>query len=194
MNKRCFEIERKTSETSIKLKLSLDGGKIDVSTGVGFFDHMLCLFAKHGGFGLELKCEGDTFIDFHHTVEDTGILLGKAFYEAAGNKEGINRYGHFLLPMDEALVETAVDFGGRPYFAYVVKFEKDKAGDFDMELVEEFWRAFTNNAKINLHIIMRSGSNAHHISEGIFKSVSKSLKMALAITGTGVLSTKGCLD
>lgn len=194
MSKRNFIGERKTSETSVSVKLSLDGGQIKIDTGIGFLDHMLTLFAKHGGFGLELVAKGDTFIDFHHTTEDVGILLGKAFSEAVGDKAGINRYGCFLLPMDETLAETAVDFGGRPYLGYCAPFDKDKVGDFDTELIEEFWRAFVNNAKINLHIIIRAGTNSHHVAEGIFKSVARSMKEALKITGTDIPSTKGSLD
>lgn len=194
MLKRNFVGERKTSETSVSVKLDLDGGPIQIATGIGFLDHMLTLFAKHGGFGLEITAGGDTFIDFHHTTEDVGILLGKAFCEAVGDKVGINRYGCFLLPMDETLAETAVDFSGRPYLAYCAPFDKNKIGDFDTELVEEFWRAFVNNAKINLHIIIRSGTNSHHISEAIFKSAARAMKEALKITGTDIPSTKGSLD
>lgn len=193
MDKRTYTTSRETLETSIKLKLALDGGQIDIRSGSGFLDHMLTLFARHGGFGLELECKGDTFIDFHHSAEDIGIILGQAFYEAAGNKEGVNRYGFFLLPMDEALIETAVDFGGRVFFAYDAPFHTEKVGSFDTELVEEFWRAFVNNAKINLHITKKAGTNSHHIAEGIFKSVARSLKMALQITGKGIMSTKGIL-
>ena len=194
MDKRYFEANRKTTETNITLKLNLDGGKIDVKTTIGFLDHMLELFAKHGSFGLEVRAAGDTFIDFHHTVEDIGILMGKAFYETAGDKLGIKRYGFFLLPMDETLVESAVDFSGRTFFAYNVTFPSNKVGDFDTELVGEFWHAFAQNAKINLHIILRYGTNSHHIAEGIFKCVAKSLKQSLTITGTEILSTKGLLE
>lgn len=193
-DKRIFEISRKTSETSIDIRLSLDGGDVSVSTGIGFLDHMLTLFAKHGSFGLEIKATGDTHVDFHHTAEDVGILLGTAFAGAAGDKAGINRYGSCLLPMDEALIETAVDFGGRIYFSWHVSFPTGKVGDFDTELIEEFWRAFCNNAKCNLHVIMRYGSNSHHIAEGVFKSAARSFSQALKITGKEIMSTKGVLD
>lgn len=186
--------KRKSKETDIDLSLKLVEGSSNIDTGVAFFDHMLTLFAKHSLFTLNLKAKGDTEIDFHHTVEDVGILLGKAFYEAAGDKVGIRRYGHSILPMDEALVETAIDFGGRQYLQFNVKFDADKIGDFDVELVEEFFVAFTNNAKINLHINLRYGKNGHHISEAIFKSVAKSLNMALEIISDQLPSTKGMLD
>ena len=193
-DKRFFEISRKTSETSIDIRLSLDGGDVSISTGIGFLDHMLILFAKHGGFGLEIKATGDTHVDFHHTAEDVGILLGTAFAGASGDKAGINRYGSCLLPMDEALIETAVDFGGRIYFSWHVSFPTGKVGDFDTELTEEFWRAFCNNAKCNLHVIMRYGNNSHHIAEGVFKSAARSFSQALKITGKEIMSTKGVLD
>lgn len=193
-DKRFSKTSRKTAETSVDMSLCLDGGDVSVSTGIGFLDHMLELFARHGGFGLEIKASGDTSVDFHHTAEDVGIILGRAFAEAAGDKAGINRYGSCLLPMDEALVETAVDFGGRVYFSWCVTFPSEKIGDFDTELAEEFWRAFCNNSRCNLHVIMRSGSNSHHIAEGIFKSAARSLAQALTITGNGIMSTKGVLD
>ena len=150
---RQFKGSRNTKETHIDIFLDLEKYDYSISTGIGFFDHMLELFAHHGSFGLEVKASGDTHIDFHHTVEDTGILLGQAFYNAAGDKKGIKRYGFFKVPMDEALVECVIDFGGRPYFAHNLEFSSQKCGDFDMELIEEFFRAFTYNAKINLHII-----------------------------------------
>lgn len=186
--------KRKSKETDINLSLKLVEGSSNIDTGIAFFDHMLTLFAKHSLFTLNLKAKGDTEIDFHHTVEDVGILLGKAFYEAVGDKVGIRRYGHSILPMDETLVETAIDFGGRQYLQFNVKFDADKIGDFDVELVEEFFVAFTNNAKINLHINLRYGKNGHHISEAIFKSVAKSLNMALEIISDQLPSTKGMLD
>jgi len=185
---------RKTKETDIVLELALQQGDISIDTGIPFLDHMLTLFALHSGFSLKLKAKGDTEIDFHHTVEDIGILLGRAFNEAASDKIGIRRYGNMLLPMDEALVETAIDFGGRPYFVYNVQFDTDKVGEFDTELIEEFFIAFVNNAKINLHINMRSGKNSHHISEAIFKSTAKSIAQALEIISTNLMSTKGVLD
>lgn len=196
MNKkdRVFRLSRKTYETEINLSLNIDGGDVSVATGVGYLDHMLELFAKHGGFGLTVFANGDTHIDFHHITEDIGITLGKAFKEAAGDKKGIERYGFMLLPMDETLIESAVDFSGRVYFNWVVDFASEKVGEFDTELIEEFWRAFCNNACINLHIIKRYGTNSHHISEGIFKSVAKSLRNALKITGTNTMTTKGVLE
>ena len=191
---RIFKFKRTTSETCIDVSLCLDGGEISIDTGVGFLNHMLELFAKHGGFGLTIKATGDTHIDFHHIAEDIGIVLGKGFKEAAGDKCGINRYGFMLLPMDEVLIETAVDFGGRTYFNWDVAFSAAKVGDFDTELVEEFWRAFCHNSCCNLHVIMRYGGNAHHVAEGVFKSVARSLKEALKIVGTDVMSTKGVLE
>lgn len=193
-DKRHFKISRKTAETSISLNLDIDGGESEISTGIGFLDHMLELFAKHGSFGLMIDAKGDIGVDFHHTAEDIGIVLGKAFYAAAGDKIGIRRYGSSVIPMDEALIETAIDFGGRAYFSFGAVFKTEKIGDFDTELVKEFFRAFSENAKINLHIIMRSGENSHHIAEGIFKSCARSLKSALEIVGTGIMSTKGVLE
>lgn len=191
---RVFKFSRKTKETEIDLTLNIDGGDYSISTGVGFLDHMLELFAKHGDFGINLQAKGDIHIDYHHITEDIGIALGKAFKEASGDKKGINRYGFMLLPMDETLIESAVDFSGRVYFNWAVDYSSNKVGEFDIELIEEFWRAFTNNAAINLHIIKRYGSNTHHISEGIFKSVAKSLKSALTITSDSLMSTKGVLE
>ena len=153
---RHFKGSRSTKETQIDVSLDLEKYDYSISTGIGFFDHMLELFAHHGSFWLEVKASGDTHIDFHHTVEDTGILLGQAFYNAAGDKKGIKRYGFFKVPMDEALVECVIDFGGRPYLSYNLEFSTQKCGDFDMELVEEFFRAFAYNAKINLNIIQFS--------------------------------------
>ncbi len=186
-------ITRNTNETKISLDLCLDGGESNISTGVGFLDHMLDLFAKHGNFGLTVKADGDTHIDDHHTAEDIGIVLGKAFSEAVGDKVGINRYGFFMLPMDETLAEVAVDFSGRAHLVYNATFPTEKIGSFDTELVEEFFRAFTNNALINLHINVRYGTNSHHIAEAIFKCVARSLKMSLEITSDKLMSTKGVL-
>ena len=169
-------------------------GSRNTKETIGFFDHMLELFAHHGSFGLELKASGDTHIDFHHTVEDTGILLGQAFYNAAGDKKGIKRYGFFKVPMDEVLVECVIDFGGRPYFSYGLEFTTQKCGDFDMELVEEFFRAFVNNAKINLHIIMHKGGNSHHVSEAAFKSFARALRDALTVENDRLMSTKGIIE
>ncbi|MCX8083830.1 MAG: imidazoleglycerol-phosphate dehydratase HisB [Calditerrivibrio sp.] len=189
------EILRLTNETEIKVVLELDEKKESkIFTGCGFLDHMLDLFAKHGGFGLEVYAKGDSHIDWHHTFEDIGISLGKAFYEALGDKKGIVRYGFFLLTMDETLVEVALDFGGRAYLNYDVKFYVGKVGDVDVELFKEFFKAFSDNAKCNLHIIKRYGENTHHIVEGIFKAVARSIKTAVTIEGDQIPSTKGVLE
>ncbi len=185
---------RKSNETDIKLELTLEKGSANIDTSVPFLDHMLNLLSLHSGFALNVKATGDTDIDYHHTVEDIGILLGKAFYEAAGDKVGIRRYGHSILPMDEALIETAIDFGGRPFLVFNAEFNSTKIGEFDIELVEEFFTAFTNNAKMNLHINMRYGKNSHHIVEGMFKSLAKSLAMALEVISNDLASTKGVLE
>lgn len=191
---RTFNGSRNTKETQIKISLDLDKYEYNISTGIGFFDHMLELFTHHGSFGLELKAIGDTHIDFHHTVEDVGILLGQAFYNAAGDKKGIKRYGFFTVPMDEALVECVIDFGGRSYLSYGLEFSTSKCGDFDMELIEEFFRAFVNNAKINLHLIMKKGGNSHHVSEAAFKSFARALKDALTVENDRLMSTKGIIE
>lgn len=191
---RNYKGSRNTKETQIEVKLDLESHDYSINTGIGFLDHMLELFAHHGSFGLELKAKGDTHIDYHHTVEDTAILLGQAFYNAAGDKKGIKRYGSFTVPMDEALVECVIDFGGRPYIAYGLEFSTSKCGDFDMELIEEFFRAFANNAKINLHLIMRSGGNSHHVSEAAFKACARALKDALTIENDRIMSTKGIIE
>jgi imidazoleglycerol-phosphate dehydratase len=191
---RTVSLTRKTNETNISLVLNIDGkGKYNISTGIGFFDHMLELFAKHGSFDLQLKAEGDVHIDFHHTVEDIGILLGEAFNKALGDKKGIVRYGFFILPMDDALIECALDFGGRTFFKYNVELHSETVGQFDTELVEEFFKAFSDNAKINLHITKKSGKNSHHILEGIFKAVAKSIKAATKVENDEIPSTKGVL-
>lgn len=194
---RTAEISRRTAETDIKLKLNLDGkGESIIKTGCGFFDHMLTLFAKHGRFDLEVECTGDTYVDYHHTVEDIGIVLGKAFCQALGEKRGIIRYGNFILPMDESLIMSAVDISGRAYLGYALNIPTQKVGDFDTELVEEFFIAFCNNAGLNLHIRQLAGSNSHHIIEGTFKSVARSLKAAVAIDeafSNEIPSTKGVL-
>ena len=194
---RTAEISRKTAETDITLRLDLDGkGESKIKTGCGFFDHMLTLFAKHGRFDLEVECIGDTYVDYHHTVEDIGIVLGKAFNQALGEKRGIVRYGNFILPMDESLIMTAVDISGRSYLGYVLNIPTEKVGDFDTELVEEFFIAFCSNAGLNLHIRQLAGSNSHHIIEGAFKSVARSLKAAVAIDEAfkeEIPSTKGVL-
>ena len=192
---RSFETTRKTAETDISLYLNLDGtGKSSIDTGCGFLNHMLTLFAAHGKFDLTVKCLGDTDVDDHHSVEDIGIVLGQAFQAALGDKRGITRYGSFLLPMDEALIQTAVDISGRSCLCYGLEIPTEKIGTFDTELVEEFFLAFTRNCPMSLHIRQLAGKNSHHIVEGAFKSVARSLKMAVALDGTnGIPSTKGVL-
>ena len=192
---RTAEILRKTAETDIMLTLNLDGsGKSTIQTGVGFLDHMLTLFAAHGKFDLSVSCRGDTDVDDHHSAEDIGICLGKAFTEALGDKRGITRYGSFLLPMDEALIQTAVDISGRSYLGCGLEIPTEKIGSFDSELVEEFWLAFVRNCPMSLHIRQLAGKNAHHIVEGCFKSVARSLRIAVASDGTDdIPSTKGVL-
>ena len=189
---RSATVVRTTKETEIKLVLSLDGGPSEINTGVGFFDHMLTLFSHHGGFGIKLTAKGDLYVDAHHTVEDVGIALGEAFYTAAGDKMGIARYGFFLLPMDETLAEVAVDFGGRAFLVYDVKYNYS-GSDFDMALVEEFFRAFTSNAKMNLHINLRYGTNDHHKAEAVFKATARALKAAVKIDSKILPSTKGVI-
>ena len=192
---RIYETSRKTAETDIFLSLSLDGtGKSSIDTGCGFLNHMLTLFAAHGKFDLTVKCIGDTDVDDHHSVEDIGIVLGQAFQAALGDKRGITRYGSFLLPMDEALIQTAVDISGRSCLCYGLEIPIQKIGTFDTELVEEFFLAFTRNCPMSLHIRQLAGKNAHHIVEGAFKSVARSLKAAVALDGTDEIpSTKGVL-
>lgn len=191
------EINRKTKETDISLTLNLDGkGNSNINSGCGFLDHMLTLFAKHARFDLELTCKGDIEVDYHHTAEDIGIALGDAFSKALGDKKGIVRYGNFLLPMDETLIMSAVDISGRSHLSYSADVRAKKVGDFDTELVEEFFEAFVRNAKITLHVIKISGKNSHHILEGIYKSVARSLKSAVAIDKefeNEIPSTKGVL-
>ena len=195
MTMRTAEILRKTAETDIMLTLNLDGsGKSAVQTGVGFLDHMLTLFAAHGKFDLTVSCRGDTYVDDHHSAEDIGICLGQAFWQALGDKRGITRYGSFLLPMDEALIQTAVDISGRAYLGYGLEIPTEKIGTFDTELVEEFWLAFVRCCPMSLHIRQLAGKNSHHIVEGCFKSVARSLKIAVASDGTDEIpSTKGVL-
>ena len=174
-------IERKTAETQISLSLALDGaGKSEIDTGCGFLNHMLTLFAKHGRFDLCVRCKGDTDVDYHHTAEDIGICLGDAFAEALGDMRGIVRYGNMILPMDEALILSAVDISGRGKLACELPIPTEKVGDFDTELCEEFWRAFVRKANLTLHIRQLAGTNSHHIIEGIFKSVARSLGEALS--------------
>ena len=195
MRKAC--IDRKTAETDISLTLELDGsGKSDIRSGVGFLDHMLTLFAKHGRFDLTLTCQGDTWVDGHHSAEDIGICLGLAFREALGDKKGIARYGDTALPMDEPLIITAADISGRSHLACELSIPAQKVGDFDTELVAEFWAAFVRSAAITLHIRQLAGMNSHHIIEGVFKSAARTLRKAVALDpalGDEVPSTKGTL-
>ena len=191
------EIKRDTNETKISLSICLDGkGNADVNTSCPFLDHMLTLFAKHGRFDLTVKCVGDTHVDDHHTVEDIGISLGMAFKEALADKKGIVRYGSMILPMDESLILSAVDFSGRGYLGYNMEIPTEKVGTFDTELVEEFWLGFIRNAECTLHIRQLAGTNSHHIIEGAFKSVGHSFRKACKIDSEfsqDVLSTKGVL-
>ncbi len=195
--RRVSQIERKTGETNISLKLNLDGeGKSVIDSGCGFLDHMLTLFAKHAGYDMEVHCKGDVQVDYHHTTEDIGIALGKAFADALGEKRGIVRYGDIVLPMDETLIMAAVDLSGRDYAAIDLHFTAEKVGDFDCELCEEFWLAFVREAKATLHIKQLAGKNAHHIIEGTFKAVARALAAATAIDmnrAHQIPSTKGIL-
>ncbi len=194
---RSATIERKTAETDIRLTLALDGsGKSEIDSGCGFLDHMLTLFSKHAGFDLRLVCKGDVEVDYHHTVEDIGIALGQAFLNALGDKRGIVRYGDTMLPMDETLISSAVDISGRAYAALRLEIPTSKVGDFDTELCEEFWLAFVRESKITLHVTQLAGKNSHHIIEGTFKSVARTLAKAAAIDekrANEVPSTKGVL-
>ena len=194
---RTSQIKRTTAETDINLSINLDGtGASKIATGCGFLDHMLTLFAKHGRFDLSVSCIGDTYVDYHHTVEDVGICLGQAFGKALGDKKGIIRYGNMLLPMDETLILSAVDISGRGGFYPTVNIPTQKVGDFDTELCQEFWIAFARDAGMTLHIQQLAGTNSHHIIEGIFKSVARSLKTAVAIDpafADEIPSTKGML-
>ena len=194
---RTVAIDRKTAETDISLRLNLDGrGDSEISTGCGFLDHMLTLFSKHGRFDLTVTCKGDTHVDDHHTVEDVGIVLGQAFSQALGDKKGIYRYGDTTLAMDESLILTAVDISGRACLGYDLRIPTEKVGTFDTELVEEFFLGFIRNALMTLHIRQLAGTNSHHIIEGAFKSVARSLRTAVAIDAAfadEVPSTKGIL-
>ncbi len=194
---RTSTINRKTAETDINLTLNIDGsGKSEINSGCGFLDHMLTLFAKHGRFNLTLSCNGDTDVDDHHTVEDIGISLGLAFKQALADKKGVKRYGYMILPMDESLILSAVDFSGRGYLNYDLNILTDKVGNFDTELVEEFWLGFIRNAECTLHIKQLDGSNSHHIIEGAFKSVARSMRQAVEIDkkfSDDIMSTKGVL-
>ena len=194
---RAGEIIRNTKETQITLRLELDGtGRSEIATGCGFLDHMLTLFAAHGRFDLNVKCRGDYHVDFHHTTEDVGICLGQAFARALGSKKGITRYGSFILPMDEALILTAIDFSGRAYLGWEMNITAQKVGDFDTELAQEFWLGFTRNALCTLHFRQMAGTNAHHIIEGAFKSAARAIAQAVRINpeyADEVPSTKGVI-
>ena len=191
------DIIRNTKETAITLSLELDGsGKSEIATGCGFLDHMLTLFASHGRFDLAVKCEGDYHVDFHHTVEDVGICLGLAFVQALGDKRGITRYGNIILPMDEALILTAIDFSGRAYLGWEMDIPTQKVGDFDTELAQEFWLGFTRNALCTLHFRQLAGTNSHHIIEGAFKSAARAIAQAVRINpeyASEIPSTKGVI-
>ncbi len=194
---RTAHIKRDTAETQIELELRVDGtGTADIQTGVGFLDHMLTLFAKHSVFDLKVRAQGDLHVDAHHTVEDTGICLGLALKEALGDKQGIRRYGHFTLPMDETLVTVAVDFSGRFALVYQAPTPAAKIGGFDTELLEDFWQAVAANALCNLHTLMHYGRNSHHIAEAVFKATARAMRMAVEDDPRmpGVPSTKGTLD
>lgn len=188
------KIKRKTAETDIALEFKANGsGKCKINSGIGFMDHMLTLFACHGGFDLTLNCKGDTEVDDHHSAEDIGICLGKAFKEALGDKKGIARYGDIILPMDEALILAAVDISGRATLNYDVNIKAKKIGSFDTELIEEFLIAFVNNAGITLHIKQIAGRNSHHIAEAVFKAVARALRKAVKVEGDAIPSSKGVL-
>lgn len=186
-------LSRKTKETDIRLSLALEGGEVEVSTGIGFFDHMLTAFAFYGGLGLKLEVKGDLEVDGHHTVEDVGIVLGQAMREALGDRKGIRRFASAYIPMDEALCFTALDFSNRPFLVFDADMPQPMIGGYDSCLTEEFMRAFAVNSGLTLHMKCLYGKNAHHITEALFKSLGVSVKEAVAITGTGVTSTKGLL-
>ncbi len=193
---RTASIHRETAETKIRLELDLDGsGQAEIRTGVGFFDHMLTLLAKHALFDLTIEADGDLDVDQHHTVEDVGICLGKALLEAVGDKRGLTRYGSMTLPMEETLVTSALDFSGRMWFVYRVELPTEKIGEFDAELVREFWQAVSSNALLNLHLVLHHGQNSHHIAEAVFKATARALRQAVAIDPRqpGVPSSKGSL-
>ena len=194
---RTATLSRRTSETDISLTLNLDGsGQADIATGIGFLDHMLRAFTRHGLFDLTVHAKGDLYIDFHHTTEDIGIVLGRAVAQALGDKLGIARFGHALVPMDEALAEAAIDISGRPFLVWNVSFEHPKVGDMDTELFEEFFRALTSNAAITLHVTRQAGHNIHHIAEACFKAAARALRAAVTIdprAADAIPSTKGAL-
>ena len=196
LKKRNATVSRNTKETQISLTLNLDGtGKSEIATGLGFFDHMLTLFAAHSLIDLTLRCDGDLHVDGHHTVEDTGIALGQAFAEALGDKTGLRRYGHFTLPMDETLAAVAIDFSGRACLVYRVEFQSAQVGQFDTELVQAFWQGFAHAAKCTLHLQLHYGMNGHHIAESLFKAAARSIRMAVEIDPCqhNIPSTKGML-
>ena len=192
------EISRETSETSITVALDLDGsGRAEIATGIGFLDHMLTALARHSLIDMTVQAKGDLHIDFHHTTEDVGIVIGQAVRKALGEKRGIRRYGHAVVPMDEALAEAAIDISGRPFLAWSVPFARDKVGEMDTELFEEFFRAFAFNAGITLHVILKAGTNAHHIAEGCFKALARALRAAVEPdprAAGAIPSTKGVLE
>lgn len=190
---RTATIERNTKETQISVQLDLDGGEVQVNTGIGFFDHMLTAFGFYAGIGLKLMAKGDLYVDGHHTVEDTGIVLGQAIREALGDRKGIRRFGSAYVPMDEALAFTALDFSNRPYLVFAAEMPQERIGEYDSCLTLEFMRAVAHNAGITLHQKCFYGVNAHHITEGLFKSFGLAVKDAVKIEGTGVTSTKGVL-
>lgn len=188
------EVSRETAETAVKLSLELDGsGRSEIDTGVGFLDHMLTLLALHGGFDLAVSCKGDLNVDAHHSVEDIGLCLGAALQQALGKMRGINRYGHIILPMDEALILCAVDLSGRPCLRYTANIPSQKVGEFDTELARELFQAVANTALMSLHIRQLDGENSHHIIEGMFKAFGRALRQAVAVTGGALPSTKGVL-
>ena len=188
------EVSRETAETAVKLSLELDGsGRSEIDTGVGVLDHLLTLLALHGGFDLAVSCKGDLNVDAHHSVEDIGLCLGAALQQALGKKRGINRYGHIILPMDEALILCAVDLSGRPCLRYTANIPSQKVGEFDTELARELFQAVANTALMSLHIRQLDGENSHHIIEGMFKAFGRALRQAVAVTGGALPSTKGVL-
>lgn len=194
MAERKAELKRKTNETDIAVQLNLDGqGCYDINTGVGFFDHMLTHLSKHSKIDMVVKAQGDLEIDAHHTVEDVGICLGEALGQALGDKKGIARYGHSIVPMEDAKSEVTVDLSGRPFLVYRVDFPTEKIGQFDVELAEEFLRSFSTVGKFNLHVEVPYGTNSHHMAEAIFKALGQAIGMAVKIVGTDIPSTKGVL-
>ncbi len=194
MENRIAKKTRETNETKIDIEMDLDGeGKYDINTGVGFLDHMLAHLSKHGKIDITLKATGDLEVDAHHTVEDVGICLGECLVKALGDKKGIKRYGNSLLPMEDAKADVAVDLSGRAFLVYSAEYRTEKIGDFDVECVEEFLRAFSSSGKFNLHVTVPYGTNSHHIAEAIFKALGQAMAEAIEIVGTDVPSTKGIL-